>query len=71
MNECRKYSDKLKKIKEMCKVYPTYFYRNQLNQYIESHFSNILDNTPELILERLKVFFPDMRILIKRIERMQ
>jgi len=67
----KKLPPRLKMIKEKSKCYPLYQYRVQLEQYLASYEENILDNTPEIIMARLKTFFPEIKSTLTKIENLK
>lgn len=61
---------RLKMIKDMSLCYPLSRYKVQLEQYIVSHKSNIVGNTPEIIVDRLKIFFPEIETTLEEIVKL-
>ena len=55
-----KLTPKLKIINNISMCYPLNKYQTQLEQYIYAHLPNIVDNTPETIIEKLKEFYPEL-----------
>jgi len=64
-----KLSPRLKLLESMSNCYPLSKYRPQIEQYILSHMPNIVGNTPEIIVDRLKKFFPEITKTINEINK--
>lgn len=59
---------KLKFFQEAIEQNPRHEFKRQIEQYIESHYANEPDNTPEIIEKRLREFHPELNKLFDNLE---